>query len=92
MADDHDLPRLLWRPGEACQILGIGATSFWGLVRRGDLEVARIGGCTRVHDAELRRFAAVRAGLSTEAAWPGRSAQPTSASPAGGVASARRGR
>jgi len=63
MADEQDLPRLLWRPDEAWQILGIGPTTGWKLVRSGELEVARIGGCTRIHDAELCRFAAERAGL-----------------------------
>ena len=66
MAVDQDLPRLLWRPAEAWAILGIGPTTGYGLLRSGALSAARIGGCTRIHDAELRRFAAERAGLTLD--------------------------
>ena len=48
--------KMLFRPAEVKQALGIGHTSFWKLVKEGKLETKKLGGCTVVPAESLRRF------------------------------------
>jgi len=54
---DH-LPEVLAvRPPEACRLLGVGPTTFWKWVKRGDIRPVRIGpNITMIPMAELRDF------------------------------------
>jgi len=45
---------------EVAEYLRISERSVYRLISRGDLMPVKIGGCTRVEQAELRRFIAVQ--------------------------------
>jgi len=54
---DHPSEVMAVRPTEAMRQLGIGASTFWKLVKRGDIRVSRVGcNITLVPMAEMRRF------------------------------------
>ena len=50
--------KLLYRPTEAQAALGIKRTKFYDLVKAGDLELRRMGGCTVVPAESLRAYVA----------------------------------
>lgn len=52
------LPEVLAvRPPEACRLLGVGPTTFWKWVKRGDIRPVRVGpNITMIPMAELRDF------------------------------------
>ncbi|QGY04794.1 helix-turn-helix domain-containing protein [Methylobacterium mesophilicum SR1.6/6] len=57
--------KLLHRPNEVREALGIGTTTLYRLIGQGKLKVVKIGSATRITDDSLRAFAA---SLETEAA------------------------
>ena len=48
--------KLLYRPAEACETLGIKLTNFWRLVKEGQIETRKLGAATVVTAESLRRF------------------------------------
>jgi excisionase family DNA binding protein len=54
--------KLAYRVDEACHALGIGRTSFYELVKSGELKVIRIAGRTLVPRSELERLTSLSAG------------------------------
>lgn len=48
--------RLLVNIDEGCRALSIGRTTFYGLIRNGDLEVVKIGRRTLVVYSSLERY------------------------------------
>jgi len=50
------LERLLLRPEEAREILGLGRTKIYALIASGELPVVRIGGNVRIPMDELRAW------------------------------------
>ena len=64
MNDTFHLPRprqleaskLAYRVDEACDALGIGRTSLYGLVKSGELKLIRIAGRSLVPRSELERL------------------------------------
>ncbi|HUN01035.1 MAG TPA: hypothetical protein PLI96_11210 [Halothiobacillus sp.] len=48
--------KLLYRPAEAQNALGIRNTKFWSLVKNGSLDTRKIGGATVVTAESLRAF------------------------------------
>ncbi len=48
--------KLVYRPREAQESLGIRNTKFWQLVKEGKLETRKLGGATVVPAESLRRF------------------------------------
>ena len=48
--------KLVYRPREAQEALGIRNTKFWQLVKDGLLETRKMGGATVVPAESLRRF------------------------------------
>jgi len=48
--------KLVYRPREVQDALGIKNTKFWALVKAGLLETRKLGGCTVVPAESLRRF------------------------------------
>lgn len=50
--------RLLLRPNEAAQRLGIGRTKLYELMRSGELRSVRVGGARRVSATALAEFVA----------------------------------
>jgi hypothetical protein len=48
--------KLVYRPREAQEALGIKNTKFWQLVKQGLLETRKLGGATVVPADSLRRF------------------------------------
>lgn len=53
--------RLLVSVAEAADLLSIGLTKTWQLIKIGDLEVRRLGGRTLVTMASIRRLAGAEA-------------------------------
>jgi predicted site-specific integrase-resolvase len=51
--------RLAYRISDACTALGIGRTSFNGLVKSGELKLIKIAGRTLVPRSELERLTRV---------------------------------
>ena len=51
-------PRLLLRPTEAADVLGIGRSTVYELMRAGRLRSVKIGGCRRVSLVALTEFVA----------------------------------
>lgn len=56
MSESQEVRPLVYRPIQARQILGIGQTKFYSLVKAGDLRVKKIGRATLVEAAEIQRF------------------------------------
>jgi excisionase family DNA binding protein len=54
----HHGERLLYRVGEAAEMLGIGRSKAWELVSRGDLPSLKIDGARRVTRAALEDYVA----------------------------------
>lgn len=50
------LEKLVYRPREAQEALGIKNTKFWALVKEGKLETRKLGGATVVPAESLKRF------------------------------------
>jgi excisionase family DNA binding protein len=48
--------RLLLRPSEAAARLGIGRSTLYQLIARGEIRVLKIGAATRIPVWELERF------------------------------------
>lgn len=48
--------KLVYRPREAQEALGIRNTKFWALVKAGLLETRKLGGATVVPAESLKRF------------------------------------
>ncbi|WP_035179646.1 hypothetical protein [Acidocella facilis] len=48
--------KLVYRPREVQETLGIKGTKFWALVKAGHLEAKKMGGATVVPAESLRRF------------------------------------
>ena len=48
--------KLLYRPREVMNILGIGSTKFWGLVKNQKLEARKIGRATVIPAESVRAF------------------------------------
>ena len=48
--------KLVYRPREAQEALGIKNTKFWALGKEGKLEARKMGGATVVPAESLRRF------------------------------------
>lgn len=53
--------KLAYRVDEACHALGIGRTSFYELVKTGELKLIKIAGRTLVPRSELERLTRVDA-------------------------------
>ena len=51
--------KLAYRVDEACHALGIGRTSFYELVKAGDLKLIKIAGRTLVPRTELERLTSI---------------------------------
>ena len=62
------LPEVLAvRPPEACRLLGVGPTTFWKWVKRGDIRPVRVGpNMTIIPMSELRDFLARNAAPAPE--------------------------
>ncbi len=60
--------RLLLRPEEAAQLVGIGRTQMFGLIRRGEVLSVKVGRSRRIPVAALREWAER---LAVEAAGQG---------------------
>lgn len=52
----EQLEPLLVRPAQARQIINVGNTKFWQLVRNGTIETVRVGNAPMVVYASLRRL------------------------------------
>jgi excisionase family DNA binding protein len=52
------VPVLLVRPEDAAQVLGIGRTKVYELIRSGDLRSVRVGGLRRIPVTALDEFVA----------------------------------
>jgi excisionase family DNA binding protein len=52
----HHGERLLYRVGEAAELLGIGKSKAWELVARGDLPSVKIDGARRVPRSGLENY------------------------------------
>lgn len=50
------MSKLVYRPAEAQEALGIKNTKFWALVKAGEIETRRMGGATVVPAESLQRF------------------------------------
>ena len=51
-------PRLAWRVNSFCRAVGISRTSFYELVKRGEIRTVLIAGRRLVPDTEARRLLA----------------------------------
>ncbi|MBW3643221.1 MAG: helix-turn-helix domain-containing protein [Actinobacteria bacterium] len=49
-------PRLLLTVVEAAEVLGIGRSTMYELIRRGEVEVVHLGRCARVPTTALEEF------------------------------------
>lgn len=54
MPDLND--RLLYRPAEAFELLGVGRAKGYALVKEGTIPVVRLGRSTRIPAAALKRW------------------------------------
>ncbi len=52
----HHGERLLFRVGEAAEMLGIGRSKTWELVARGDLESLKIDGSRRITRSAIEAY------------------------------------
>lgn len=48
LGEDSGNPKLLLKPEEAAEALGVGRTTVYGLISAGDLPSVRIGRCRRI--------------------------------------------
>ena len=53
---ERPMERLLLRPNEACEVLGIGKTKLYELMAAGELPVVRIGRSPRFPVKALRKW------------------------------------
>jgi excisionase family DNA binding protein len=60
--DAHAVPPLVYSVEGAAARLGVGRTTLFALIRRGDLRVIRLGRRTLIREADLVAFLAARAG------------------------------
>jgi len=70
------MERLLLRPAEAAEVLGVGRSKIYALLAAGELPGVRVGKSVRVPVAALERWVNERAGepaLTVEAGGPARS-------------------
>jgi excisionase family DNA binding protein len=49
--------RILLRPAEAAEAVGIGRSKLYQLIAAGEIPIARIGGCVRIPADALRAWA-----------------------------------
>lgn len=49
------VPKLL-KVTEACQCLNIGKTALYDMIKRKELPVIHIGGCTRIKESEILKL------------------------------------
>lgn len=62
MTDGHGLlPRLMYRPEEAAEVLGISRSTVYELIREGRLDSMQVGRSRRIPVAALDRFIAAAA-------------------------------
>lgn len=54
--DKNELPRLLLRPGEAAEVLGIGRSRMYEIIAAGLIPCVRIGKTVRVPAEALRQW------------------------------------
>ncbi|MBM9505316.1 helix-turn-helix domain-containing protein [Actinacidiphila acididurans] len=52
------MPRLLYRPEEAAEVLALGRSTIYELMAAGNLRFVKCGRSRRIHHTELERFAA----------------------------------
>jgi excisionase family DNA binding protein len=64
----HHGDRLLYRVGEAAEMLGIGRSKTWELVARGELESVKIDGSRRITRQAIERYVQRLAGDRGDAA------------------------
>jgi hypothetical protein len=55
--DNIEMKPLLVPGPTARKIIGVGTTKYWEMVRRGDIEIVRVGGRTMVIYASLEKLA-----------------------------------
>lgn len=68
---ERPLPeRMLLRPREAAEVLGLHETTIRLMIAAGDLPTVRIGKATRVPVPELRRWVESRTEYEGQAKWP----------------------
>jgi excisionase family DNA binding protein len=60
----HHGDRLLYRVGEAAQLLGISRSKAWELLARGDIESVKIDGARRITRDAIEAYVARLAGGS----------------------------
>jgi hypothetical protein len=53
---NETLPRLAWQVNPFCRALGISRTSFYELVKRGEIRTVVVAGRRLVPDSEARRL------------------------------------
>jgi excisionase family DNA binding protein len=61
------MDRLLLRPGEAAELIGLGRSKVYALIASGELPTVRIGGSVRVPLDALREWVATKAREQLEA-------------------------
>jgi excisionase family DNA binding protein len=67
--------RLLCKPEEAAELLGIGRSKFYELIAAGIVDSVRIGGCRRIPLAALEEYVErLREGDDDDPYRPGRAA------------------
>lgn len=54
----EEVPHLAWRVNSFCRAVGISRTSFYELVKRGEIRTVLIAGRRLVPDTEARRLLA----------------------------------
>jgi excisionase family DNA binding protein len=52
----HHGERLLYRPGEAAELLGIGRSKMWELLARKEIESVKIDGARRIPAAAIKDY------------------------------------
>lgn len=60
------VPRLLLRVEEAAEALGVSRTTFYSLLRSGEMPVVRIGRSVRVPVAALESYVNMHAGAGVD--------------------------
>ena len=56
MADRNGHERLLLRPVEAAEVIGVSRSKAYELISRGEIPSIKVGGCVRVPVAALRAW------------------------------------
>ena len=56
MSREAEMERLLLKPGEAAQVLGIGRSLIYELIARREIPSVRLGRCLRVPTESLQRW------------------------------------